>query len=293
MLMLLCVHVTRVLFLVLVGNFALRLWASIRVTHSYSSYPFLCALASTYLCHLQIEHTYTCTSFMISTLVCLFRWGLAGQPSPFYFQSFGDILSRPLGVVIYGFTNLILEQPSSNHLGRTYVCGVDVQGGNRITTNTTVTAPRKCNLSQSTPMILLIRTIAMNFQLYPSWSKDTSLSRAYILVQMVSILWLYTEHSEFQVVFISNHLSLRLKIVLGIEIRTWMNNQGKLRMHKTSSYFLQHFNPKGLQYSTQDTLYCLWKHCIKCDEVLCDWRLSSLFVPEYHTILLWTLIFSR
>ena len=168
MLMLLCVHVTRVLFLVLVGNFALRLWASIRVTHSYSSYPFLCALASTYLCHLQIEHTYTCTSFMISTLVCLFRWGLAGQPSPFYFQSFGDILSRPLGVVIYGFTNLILEQPSSNHLGRTYVCGVDVQGGNRITTNTTVTAPRKCNLSQSTPMILLIRTIAMNFQLYPS-----------------------------------------------------------------------------------------------------------------------------
>ena len=147
------------------------------------------------ICRLSIR-----TSFMIFTLVCLFRWGLAGQPSPFYFQSFGDILPRPPGVLIYGFTNLILEQPSSNHLGRIYVCGVDVQGGNLITTNTTVTAPRKCNLSQSTPMILLIRTLAMNCWLYPSWSTDTSLSRAYILVQMVSILWLYTEHSEFQVV---------------------------------------------------------------------------------------------
>jgi len=44
MLMLLCVHVTRVLFLVLAGNSALTLWASIGVTRSYSSHPFLCAL---------------------------------------------------------------------------------------------------------------------------------------------------------------------------------------------------------------------------------------------------------
>ena len=44
MLMLLCVHVTRVLFLVLAGNFALNL-ASIGVTHSYSSRLFLCAHA--------------------------------------------------------------------------------------------------------------------------------------------------------------------------------------------------------------------------------------------------------
>ena len=41
MLMLLSVHVTGILFLVLVGNSA----ASIGVTHSYSSHPFLCALA--------------------------------------------------------------------------------------------------------------------------------------------------------------------------------------------------------------------------------------------------------
>ena len=41
--MLLCVHMTRVLFLVLVGNFALTM-ASIGATCSYSSRPFLCAL---------------------------------------------------------------------------------------------------------------------------------------------------------------------------------------------------------------------------------------------------------
>ena len=43
MLMLLCVHVTRVLFLVLAGNSALTM-ASIGVTRSYSSCLFLCAL---------------------------------------------------------------------------------------------------------------------------------------------------------------------------------------------------------------------------------------------------------
>jgi len=36
---------TNVLFLVLAGNFAL-IWASIGVTRSYSSRPFLCALVS-------------------------------------------------------------------------------------------------------------------------------------------------------------------------------------------------------------------------------------------------------
>ena len=41
MLMLLCMHVTRVLFLVLAGNSALTMG----VTRSYSSRPFLCALA--------------------------------------------------------------------------------------------------------------------------------------------------------------------------------------------------------------------------------------------------------
>ena len=47
MLMLLCVHVTRVLFLVLAGNFAL-IWASTGVTRSYFSCPFLCALGCTH-----------------------------------------------------------------------------------------------------------------------------------------------------------------------------------------------------------------------------------------------------
>ena len=44
MLMLLSVHVTRVLFLELVGNFALTMG----VTRSYSSRPFLCALVEGY-----------------------------------------------------------------------------------------------------------------------------------------------------------------------------------------------------------------------------------------------------
>jgi len=44
MLMLLSVHVTSVLFLVWFNNFP-WLWASIGVTRSYSSRPFLCALA--------------------------------------------------------------------------------------------------------------------------------------------------------------------------------------------------------------------------------------------------------
>jgi len=43
MLMLLSVHVTSVLFLVL-GEILTWLWASIEVTHSYSSHPFLCAV---------------------------------------------------------------------------------------------------------------------------------------------------------------------------------------------------------------------------------------------------------
>ena len=43
MLMLLSVHVTSVLFLVLAGNFTL-IWASIGVTHSYSSQPVLSAI---------------------------------------------------------------------------------------------------------------------------------------------------------------------------------------------------------------------------------------------------------
>ena len=47
MLMLLSVHVTSVLFLVRFNNFAL-IWASIGVTHSYSSRLFLCALAQKY-----------------------------------------------------------------------------------------------------------------------------------------------------------------------------------------------------------------------------------------------------
>ena len=42
--MLLSMHMTSFLFLVLFNNFA-RLWASIGVTRSYSSHPFLCALA--------------------------------------------------------------------------------------------------------------------------------------------------------------------------------------------------------------------------------------------------------
>ena len=84
---------------------------------------------------------------MIYTLFCLIRWGLGEQPNPFFIQSFGDILDRPTGVEIYGFTNLILNRPSSNHAGRVFVCATDVQGGNLIRTNTTVTAPRKCNLS--------------------------------------------------------------------------------------------------------------------------------------------------
>ena len=49
MLMLLSVHVTSVLFLAQFSNFALTMvWASIGVTLSYSSRPFLCALGSTH-----------------------------------------------------------------------------------------------------------------------------------------------------------------------------------------------------------------------------------------------------
>ena len=44
LMLLLSVHVTSVLFLVWFNNFAYCLWASIGVTHSYSSHVFLCTL---------------------------------------------------------------------------------------------------------------------------------------------------------------------------------------------------------------------------------------------------------
>ena len=56
MLMLLCVHVTRVLFLVLAGNSTLT-WASIGVTHSYSSRPFLCTLDVDYCTQVLLQVT--------------------------------------------------------------------------------------------------------------------------------------------------------------------------------------------------------------------------------------------
>ena len=76
-------------------------------------------------------------------VLCSYRWGISGQPNPFFIQAFGDLLGLPTGVEIYGFTNLILERPSSNHSGRIYVCATVAQGRNLITTNTTVTASRK------------------------------------------------------------------------------------------------------------------------------------------------------
>ena len=76
-------------------------------------------------------------------VLCCYRWEISGQPNAFYIQAFGDLLGLPTSVGIYGFTNLILERPSSNHSGRIYVCATAVQGGNLIATNTTVTAPRK------------------------------------------------------------------------------------------------------------------------------------------------------
>ena len=57
--MLLCMHVTSVLFLVWLAIILPWLWISIGVTHSYSSRPFLCTLAITKctLKHTTAEYT--------------------------------------------------------------------------------------------------------------------------------------------------------------------------------------------------------------------------------------------
>ena len=68
-------------------------------------------------------------------------WDISGQT--IFIQAFGDLMPPPMNVEFYGFTNIILEQPSSNHTGVTYGCSTDVQEGSLVRVNTTVTAPRK------------------------------------------------------------------------------------------------------------------------------------------------------
>ena len=64
MLMLLCVHVTSVLFLVLAGNSALlRFYV---VTRSYSSCPFLCALGVYYKQLYSVSFKHVCVYYLHS-----------------------------------------------------------------------------------------------------------------------------------------------------------------------------------------------------------------------------------
>jgi len=81
------------------------------------------------------------------------RWGLLGQPT-FYIQAFGDVLLEPVNVTIYGYTNIMLERPSSNHFGITYQCGTLVAAQDEEVVNTTVTPPRTFTLlGNSSPSI--------------------------------------------------------------------------------------------------------------------------------------------
>ena len=53
-----------------------------------------------------------------------------------------------LNLAIYGYTNILLEQPSSHHIGITYQCRTDLPTGITLETNTTVTAERTFSSSK-------------------------------------------------------------------------------------------------------------------------------------------------
>lgn len=101
-----------------------------RLQYWYSSVVIkICCYAQFFQVHDYRSGLYTCS------------WDISGQT--IFIQAFGDLLPPPMNVEFYGFTNIILEQPSSNHTGITYGCSTDVEGGSLVRVNTTVTAPRK------------------------------------------------------------------------------------------------------------------------------------------------------